>query len=146
MDFILGILLGVGLTVFGIWITECIRIANQRKRLIGALYLEIVYNMMTSKLNLEICKDKEIGEYKFFTFHNLAFENFKQGVLLNEEKHSDILLNLFRGYALIDMFNSKRIEFEKELPPETEELFTGVVKCMKKVHDELRIKTKSVKL
>ena len=72
--------------------------------------------------------------------------NIKQGILLDEDKHENLLLNLFQGYALIDMFNNKRIEFEKDLQSGDEEIFSEIAIYLKNVHDEISTKVKSVKL
>jgi len=146
MELFLGILFGVGLTLFGIWTTECLRNRRQKIKLINALYLEILYNIMTAKINFELCKDEKHEKYKFFAFHTIAFEKFKQGILLDEDKHEDLLKNLFQGYALIDMFNSKRIKFEKDFWPDDTEIFSEIATYLKNVHDELQNKIKSVKL
>ena len=146
MELFLGILFGVGLTLFGIWTTECLRNLRQRIKLINALYLEIIYNIMTSEINLKLCKENKYEKLKFFSFHTLAFENFKQGLLLDEDEHGDFLINLFQGYALIDMFNSKRIEFEKDFWPDDAEIFSEIKEHLKNVHDELQNKIKSVKI
>ena len=65
---------------------------------------------------------------------------------IEDEKHEDLLKNLFQGYALIDMFNSKRIKFEKDFWPDDTEIFSEIATYLKNVHDELQNKIKSVKL
>lgn len=124
MELFLGILLGVSLTLFGVWSTEYLRNWRRKIKLINALYLELLYNVMTAKINFRLSKNTKQAKYKFFAFHTVAFENFKQGILLNEDKHENLLLNLFQGYALIDMFNNKRIEFEKDLWSGEEKLYS----------------------
>ena len=66
--------------------------------------------------------------------------------MLDEDEHGDFLVNLFQGYALIDMFNSKRIEFEKDFWPDDTEIFSEIKEHLKNVHDELQNKIKSVKI
>lgn len=146
MELLLGILFGVGLTLFGIWATECLRNRRQKIKLINALYLEIIYNIMTSETNFKLCKEHKFEKLKVFSFHTIAFENFKQGLLLDEDKHGEFLINLFQGYALIDMFNSNRIEFEKDFWPDDTEIFSEIKEHLKNVHDELQNKIKSAKL
>lgn len=146
MEFISGIVLGVVLTFIGILLTEYLRNKKRKTNSINALYLEIIYNIMTAKVNYELCKDNENEKYKFFAFHTIAYENFKQEILLDENKHGKILLNLFQGYALVDMFNQKRMKLEKDFYRDDEKIFLDIEKYLKKVHDEIENKVKSVKL
>jgi hypothetical protein len=146
MELIIGILLGVGFSFFGVWATEYIRDKRKKNKLINALYLEIIYNMLMAGVNYKLTKDRKQKKKVFLAFHTIAFENFKQGILLDEDKHEELLINLFQGYALIDIFNGKRIEIEKEFTSEDKEIFSEITKYLKYAHDEIGSKVKSVKL
>ena len=146
MELFVGILFGVGLTLFGIWITEYFKNQRQKTKFKNALYQEILYNMTTAKANFDLFKIKRRKKYEFFAFHTNAFENFKQGILLDEVKHKDFLENLYKGYALIEWFNWRMIEFEKDLWSGDGEIFKNIKKYLELIRNELQNKIKVDKL
>lgn len=139
--YILGILLGVGLTLIGVIFTEYIKNRNQQKKLINALYQETLNNIMLCNANLDLVEN--IGVQDFFPFNTIGFERFKLGILLDEKKNKEFLENLYRAYAVIQWFNSKIFEFENKRRSETGQLFNNVKKYLEIIRPELFAKTKS---
>ena len=70
--YILGILLGVGLTLIGVFFTEYIKNLNQQKKLIYALYHEILSNIMIVDGNKEIV-NLTVGSKDLMPFNLKAF-------------------------------------------------------------------------
>ena len=116
--YLLGILMGVGLTILGIIFTEHLKNNKDKKRLTVAFRNEVLTNLQKANFNLDLMK---IGKKKSRqAFYTTAYEQLRHAILLDWTK-SKLCSNILDGFTFAEEYN-KRIShperFEEEMGSE----------------------------
>jgi len=119
--YFLGILLGVGFTLIGIWLTEYLKDEREKIRLTTAFKTEVLANLQKANFNL-ILMDDPIEEHKGarHAFYTQAYEQLKLNILLDWTK-SELATYIFDGYIFAEEYNKRMYKpklYEKEMDGE----------------------------
>jgi len=142
---ILGILLGVGLTLLGVGFTEYIKNKREKKRLTTAFKNEVLSNLRKAEYNLNISKIKTKQSFPRQMFHTTAFEQLKLAIPIDWEK-SELCNSIYRGFALVELYNlSINYPGQYKLRKDSKETYLeNIKKEMQNIHDRLK-KYKNIK-
>jgi len=119
--YILGILLGVGFTLIGVWFTEYLKDKHEKIRLTKAFKTEALANLQKANFNLGLLNDP-IEEHKGarHAFYTQAYEQLKLNILLDWTK-SELASYIFNGYIFAEEYNKRMYKpklYEKEMGSE----------------------------
>jgi len=138
--YFLGILMGVGLTLIGIWFTEYLKDRRLKQRLINALYEEIRMNIKKSDGYFTLInKNSKRAILKSYTpFDTIAYQQYKLALMIDERIIPNLSDTLVNAYMFADLFNSRIDEFNNDDTNKLgqKELLKSINEYMKKLKEK----------